>query len=183
MTGKIDKERREAFRVDDSLPLIIRNIREDLSPASLERVMDVPEDPSPSVLQKENISPYLWKMLTGLNQKLDYILDRLPVDILSAGSQPVNLSSTGMRVKVKKNLNLDQQVRIKMLLPTLPVKEIVLDGKVVRIETLAEGDHEVAFNFQEMNEEIKNAILHYTLNRQRKDISAKRLKKGDEEST
>lgn len=168
--------------MDDSLPVIIRKIGEELSSGSLENDLEIPEDLSPAILAKENVSPYLWKILTGLNKKMDAILERLPEDILTARSRPVNLSPTGMRFRIKKNLHLDQRVRIKMLLPTLPVKEIILDGKVVRVDVLEDGNNEVALHFQELNEEVKNAILQYTLNRQRQDIITKKAKKNENES-
>ncbi|MEW6187349.1 MAG: PilZ domain-containing protein [Thermodesulfobacteriota bacterium] len=182
MTTKKDEERREAFRVNDSLPLIIRKIGEELAAVPLDKDIEIPEDLSAADLAKENLSPYLWKMLTGLNKKLEDILERLPDDILTARSRPVNLSPTGMRFQIKRNLHLDQRVRIKILLPTSPVKEIILDGKVVRVKALSDGNNEVALHFLELNEEIKNAILQYTLNRQRQDIINKRIKKGGDES-
>ena len=109
----------------------------------------------PSALEKENISPYLWKMLVNLDRKLDRVLERIPVDLLKTKSQPVNLSSTGMKVKGKKEFRPRRTVRIKMLLPTLPVKEMVMTGKVVRIEALADGEYEVALHFHDLDDTVK----------------------------
>ncbi len=148
-----------------------------------ETLMDDPEEINPLALEKENIPPRLWKMLVNLNRKLDQVLERIPVDLLKTKSQPINLSSTGMKVKVKKNFDLDEPVRIKMLLPTLPVKELVIAGKVVRVKALADGEYEVALHFHELDDTVRDEIIHYTLNQQRKTIAAQRQKRGHDESS
>src|SRR4030043_69809 len=109
--------------------------------------------------------------------------DALPVVIMRIKDQPVNLSSTGMKIKVKKDFNLDEKVRIKMLLSSLPVKEITIAGKIVRVTALAEGEYEVALHFQDLDEEVRNEIIQYTLNQQRKAILAQRQQKGTDESS
>ncbi len=175
-------EQRESFRINDTLPVIVRKIEEDTPfPESETLVDDLPEIP-PSILEKENISPALWNMLVRLDRKLDRVLEKMPVDLLNTKAQPVNLSSTGMKIKVKKRLGLDESVRIKMLLPTLPVKELDIIGQVVRIESLADGNFEVALHFQEMDDTVRDEIIHYTINQQRKAIAAQRQKRGQDES-
>jgi len=174
-------DQRESFRIHDALPVIIRKIEDDEFSLSMEPVIEDLEELSPSAFQKENIYPYLWKMLVNLNKKLNWVLERLPIDLIKTKSQPINLSSTGMMIKVKNNFNLDERVRIKMLLPTLPVKEIVIDGKVVRVKASADGEYEVGLHFLDLEEEVKDEIIHYTLNQQRKAIVAKRQQRGKDE--
>lgn len=176
-------EQRESFRINDTLPVIIRKIEEDECFSAPGTLLDDPGEITPSALEKENIPPGLWKMLVHLNKKLDRVLEMIPVDLLKTKSQPVNLSSTGMKVKVKKNFGLDEPVRIKMLLPTLPVKELVIAGKVVRVEALADGEYEVALHFPDLDDTVRDEIIHYTLNQQRKTIAAQREKRGHDESS
>jgi len=176
------QEKREAFRVDDALPVVIQKVEDQEAPLSSEPVMDL-EEFSRTFLEKENINPYLWEVLINLHKKLDRILERLPVDLMRIKDQPVNLSSTGMKIKVKKDFNLDEKVRIKMLLSSLPVKEIIIAGKIVRVTALAEGEYEVALHFQDLDEEVRNEIIQYTLNQQRKAILAQRQQKGTDESS
>jgi hypothetical protein len=176
------EEQRESFRIDDTLAVIVRKIERDASFSETETLVDDPSEIGPSVLTKENISPVLWKMLVNLNRKLDRVLEKIPEDILSIKPQPVNLSSTGMKLKVKKKFALDEPVRIKLLLPTLPVKELVVGGKVVWMETLPDGEYEVGLHFQELDDTVKNEIIHYTLNQQRKFIAAQRQKRGQDET-
>jgi hypothetical protein len=176
-------EQRESFRINDTLPIVIRKIEEDEDFPASDKFMDNPGEIPLSALEKENISPTLWKMLVHINEKLDRILERIPVDLLKTKSQPINLSSTGLKVKVKKNFGLDEPVRIKMLLSTLPVKELVIAGKVVRVEALADGEYEVALHFPELDDTVRDEIIHYTLNQQRKTIAAQRQKRGNDESS
>jgi hypothetical protein len=176
-------EQRESFRINDTLTVIIRKIKNDENGYAPETLLDDPGEISPSILEKENIPPRLWKMLVHLNKKLDLVMAMIPVDLLSIKSQPINLSSSGMKVKMKKNFGLDEPVRIKMLLPTLPVKELVISGKVVRVEALPDGEYEVALHFQELDDTVRDEIIHYTLNQQRKTIAAQRQKRGYNESS
>ncbi|MHB8842652.1 MAG: PilZ domain-containing protein [Candidatus Aquicultor sp.] len=179
----VQEEKRESFRINDTLPVVIRKIETDEIIFTPETFEGDPEEINPLALEKENIPPRLWKMLVNLNIKLDQILERIPVDLIKTKSQPINLSSTGMKVKVKKNFGLDELVRIKMLLPTLPVKELVISGKVVRVKALAGGEYEVALHFHEMDDTVRDEIIHYTLNQQRKSIAAQRQRRCHDESS
>jgi len=175
-------QRRESFRINDTLPVIMRKIEEDTPFPEPETVVDDPQEIPPAFLEKENISPTLWKMLVRLDRKLDRVLEKIPVDLLNTKAQPVNLSSNGMKIKVKKRLGLDESVRIKMLLPTLPVKELDVVGQVVRIEALPGGNFEVALHFLELDDNVRDEIILYTINQQRKTIAAQRQKRGHDES-
>lgn len=178
----VQGEQRESFRINDTLPVIVRKIEEDIPFPEPESLIDDPQEIHPSALEKENISPTLWKMLARLDRKLDRILEKIPVDLLNTRAQPVNLSSTGMKIKVKKKFGLDESVRIKMLLPTLPVKELDVVGRVVRIEALPDGNFDVALHFHEMDDTVREEIILYTINQQRKTIAAQRQKRGQDES-
>lgn len=180
---KSDREdKREAFRIDDALPVMICQV-EDLEPLPAgESGLEDLEELSLSVPQGENISPTVWKMLTQLNKKLDWILERLPVDLAKAKAQPINLSSTGMRIVDKRNFQVGQGVRIKILLPTFPAQEVLVSGKVVRARAIKNGDYEVALHFHDLDEEVKGEIIQYILKQQRKAIAARRQQRENDES-
>lgn len=175
-------EQRESFRINDTLPVIVRKIEGDTPLPEPEALVGISQEIHTSVLKKENISPILWQMLVRLDRKLDRIMEMIPVDLLNTKARPVNLSATGMKIKVKRRFDLDESVRIKMLLPTLPAKELDIMGQVVRIEALSEGNFEVALHFQEMDDTVRDEIILYTLNQQRKAITAQRQKRGQDES-
>jgi len=178
---KTETDQRKSFRIDDALPVMICKIDDQEFPRTGEPVREDLQDLSPSTLQKENISPYLWRMLVNLNKKLDRVLEMLPVDLIKVKSQPINLSSTGMKVMVDKTFEPEETVRIKMLLPTLPAKELVITGKVVRVEA-SDGEYEVALHFLDLDEEVRDELFHYTLNRQRKAITTQRQQRVNDES-
>lgn len=173
-----DKERRTAFRVDDSLPLVVRDLEEVSAADDTEnaRPSEVGTVFPAGEVEDKDLAASLRTWLRTLNQKLDVILERLPPDILKTPARPVNLSTSGMRFRHRKPLAIHQLVRIKMLLPSFPAKEIVLEGKVTRVVPSEGGEYEVALSFPELNEEVRRAILEHTLNRQRKEISAKKAK-------
>jgi hypothetical protein len=178
----VGEEKRESFRVNDTLAVIVRKIEEEPCFSESETLVDDTPKISSSVLKKENISPTLWKMLVHLNRKLDQVLEKIPVDLFNTKPQPVNLSSTGIKVKVKKKFSLNEPVRIKLLLPTLPVKELLVEGKVVWIKTLLDGEYEVGLHFPELDDTVKDEIIHYTLNQQRKILARQRQKRDQDES-
>lgn len=168
------KERREAFRVDVRLPLIVKDIREEKTftveiEEKQEEGLSMGEAPV-----AEGVSPSLWNLLKGLEKKLDRILEQLPEDLLKVPAQKVNLSSSGMRFRYNKALEVNQPVRVKMILFSFPTQEILLEGKVVRIEPQGEGYYEVAMCFNDMNEETRKVLFQYLLTQQRKDIAQKR---------
>lgn len=167
-----DKERRESFRIDDDLSLVFYKL--DKPEASADETA-VPEiEALLRTPQPDNIEPAVWKLLVHLHKKLDLILERMPMDLFKIDTQPVNLSATGLRIKTRKNFELEERVKIRMLLPTLPAKEIVLKGQVVRITPNNDGIHELALRFEDVNEEIQKEIIQHTLKQQRKELSLQR---------
>ncbi len=176
------EESRGAFRIDDTLSVIIRKVEEKPCVSEPETAADDLSEIDPWVLEKENISPTLWKMMVNLNRKLDRLLKKIPVDLFTVKPQPVNLSSTGLELKVKRKFDLDELVRVKILLPTLPVKELVVESKVVRIVNLEGGEYEVGLHFQNLDDTVKSEILQYTLTRQRTILTEQRKKRFQDDS-
>ena len=57
-----------------------------------------------------------------------------------------------------------------MLLPTYPPVGVTTHGKVVRVNQTGDGEYEIALHFSEMDEEVKDEIIQYALQRQREII-------------
>jgi hypothetical protein len=178
-----EEDKRKAFRVDDSLPIIIRKVEEFENSQLLDSSREDLEECSRSTLQEEGINPTLWKMLVNLHKKIDWVLERLPVDLLKVKTQPVNLSATGMRIQVNQKYDLEEVVRIKILLSALPNSEIVLVGKVIRVNPLEDGHYELAFEFQDLDDEVHEELFQYSLKQQRKALLAQRQQRGKNEPT
>ena len=58
-------------------------------------------------------------------------------------------------------------MEIKMSLPVSPPIGIVAYGEVVRAALQADGGCEVALQFINMDDEVRDEIIHYTFRRQR----------------
>jgi hypothetical protein len=178
-----EEDKRTAFRIDDSLPVIIRKVEDLEKVPVLESSQEDLEELSRLAPEETGINPHLWKMLVLLNKKMDWVLENLPVDLLQVKAQPINLSATGMRLPVNKKYNLEEAVRIKIILPTLPVNEIVLEAKVVRVTPLENGWYELALEFQELEDEVREELIQYSLKQQRKILLSQREQRGKNEPT
>jgi hypothetical protein len=163
-----DGERRDFFRIDDDLSLILYK----LEPADDIPVCEESSNETGGLLTLDHPVEMesLWKLLIHLNKKLDLILERMPLDLLRMETQPVNLSATGLRTTVRKKFELNERVKVRMLLPTLPAKEVVLCGRVVRINPDQNGNCELAVQFEDITQDIQNEIVQHTLKHQRKSL-------------
>jgi hypothetical protein len=161
-------ERRDYFRIDDDLSIILYKLESAAEVPGPEGSFD--ETGGPLTLDHPVELDSLWKLMVHLNKKLDLILERMPLDLLKMESQPVNLSATGLRTTVRKRYELNERVKVRMLLPTLPAKEVVLCGRVVRISPHQNGNCELAVQFEDVSQDIQNEIVQHTLKHQRKSL-------------
>ncbi|HBD09399.1 MAG TPA: hypothetical protein DCZ69_14170, partial [Syntrophobacteraceae bacterium] len=91
-----------------------------------------------------------------------------------AESKPVSLSAAGVRLLTRDTFALGQFVEVQMLLSLHAPVWIVVYGEVTRFCPLDTGENEVAVNFDEMDEEVRDMINYYTLKRQREVIRRQR---------
>ncbi len=167
-------ERREFFRIDDIISITARRITPDKKGPSRiiygELINPYEfEEPDPS------INPKLWRLLTEINTKLNILMERLnPVDDRALPvQQRVNISAGGIRFVTDEEVSRGDMMEIKMLLPTCPPLNIITYGEVVRAVE-KDGRYEVALSFRETEEEVREAILRYTLQKQRELLRKKR---------
>jgi hypothetical protein len=177
-TASQKQERREYFRVDDFLPLTIKKIDED--PAKM-RGKTIPGlqssvgwPTSAEEIAEEGINPVIWRMLTEINQKLTVLLDNMYL-----GSQgltnnipirKVCVSASGIKATCEEKFVEGDSVEIKMLLTANTSFWVVIYGKVIRTTRVDESKWEIAIEFSEMGDEVKNAIGAYMISRQREMI-------------
>jgi hypothetical protein len=174
------EDQRESFRIEDSLSFMVYTLEGRESSPSDEAVGDL-EGLLKAALPYKDIDPLIWKLLIHIDKKLDLILERLPIDLMKIEPRPVNLSADGMRIKVRKKYDLTEKVKIKMLLPDLPPKEVIATGTVVRIVPVGEGVYELALHFSDLNEEVREEIVQHALKQQRKSLSVQKQKRGLDE--
>jgi c-di-GMP-binding flagellar brake protein YcgR len=69
------------------------------------------------------------------------------------------------------------KLEIKMLLPTGPPIGIITYGNVVRANEIGNDQYEVSLHFSDMDEEVREEIIRYAINRQREIIRKERQQK------
>jgi hypothetical protein len=168
-------DRREFFRIDDIMPVIVRKVEGDInvkkskviSEFGLEMsnlrtyMVDVPD---------ETISPVLWKMLVDISTKLGLILDRLTLEsagLMQAEETEVNISAAGIKLKVKEEYSQGDFMEVKMMLPSSPPMGIVVYGQAASVARLPGGQYDLSIHFFNVEEDVRDEIIQYTLKRQR----------------
>jgi len=165
-TGK-----RDFFRVDDVFPVLVRKISFDASAKQCRIITGFStEDSDESTMPDGTVSPQVWKMLVNINTKLEMILEKLSIEsegLTQAHSTPVNVSASGIRLTIPEIVVCGDAVEVKMALPVYPPVAIVTCGEVLRATPNDRGGCEVALQFVDMDDDVRDQIIHYTFNRQR----------------
>lgn len=173
------EEKRSYFRVDDTFPVEARKIRTDV-PSRKSKIFRGYDVERPDIeLPDETINPKLWQLLVDINSKLTIILDRLRFEsegFKKGEEKKVNLSASGMRFTINERVMPGDKLEIKMLLPTGYPVGIVTYGDVVRTNDIGNGQYEVSVHFSDMDEEVREEIIRYAINRQRELIRKERQK-------
>ncbi len=180
------EEKRDYFRVDDIISVVANPVHIDkekgeeiLKTVGSSRafsLMDVqgssrtdPED-GYSDLQEEN---KLYGMISEIKTKLDFIINHFMLDkegLLQPEKKLVNISASGIRFTVDKPVGIGDILEIKLLLPTYPPVAVFAYGEVKRVRELDENQVEVAIEYLNMNDPVRNEIIQYTLSHQRETI-------------
>lgn len=174
---------RQYFRVDDAFPVDLKKVEN--IPIKRSRVfLGYPAEREEAEVDApdETISPKLWKLLTDINTKLSLILEKLQFDeegFIKAEVRHVNVSASGIKFRVDEKVDIGDTVEIKMLLPTCPPTGIITYGSVVRSKDLGNGQYEVALHFTDIEDEVRDEIIQYTLKRQRELIRRQRQQRGE----
>ncbi|MBI5575350.1 MAG: PilZ domain-containing protein [Deltaproteobacteria bacterium] len=161
---------REYFRVDDVVPFVARKLSGD-EPLGASRSFPFsaagplePDPPGPDV------NPRVWQALANIQSMLAMILERLDMrteGFLEAEKKRVNISATGIRFQTKDRFEIGDELEIKMLLPSRPPVGLLLYGSIVRLEDAGNGEKDIAMQFGDMSDELRDEIIQYALVRQR----------------
>ena len=172
-------DRREFFRVDDVFPVDCRKVKDAGAAKRPKLVAGFGSETGTLELPEDAVHPRLWNMLVDINTKLGMILERLDLHkegFVQIENRRVNLSATGLKVITPEKAEVGDNLEIKMLLPTYPPIGILTFGRVVRVDKADNDEYELALHFDEMDEDIREEIIQYTLKRQRELIRAQREK-------
>jgi hypothetical protein len=175
-------EKREYFRVDDIFPLIIKKVCS-TSACRTSRVFSGFSQDVPSMdLPDESIHPQLWKILVDITIKLSLVLERLLLEsegLIKAENKEVNVSAAGMRYTTEEKIEVGDVIEVKLLLPTYPTVGILTYGDVMRVLDLGNGEYEIGLRFTDMDDEVRDELIQYTLKRQRELIRKQRGQRGN----
>lgn len=167
-------ERREYFRVDDVMPVVVTRVCADKGKVR-SMLLSVPgvEGVPAHEVHGEHMEHELYNMLIEINAKIDFLMNNPLLEkegLLKAKPKAVNISACGMRFTTKDPADAGDRVEIKMLLPVCPPVPILAYGEVVRVHALEDGTYELAVQFTDMDDEVRDAIIQYALKRQREII-------------
>ncbi|MBF0608534.1 MAG: PilZ domain-containing protein [Candidatus Magnetobacterium sp. LHC-1] len=179
----VGAEERDSFRVEDVMPVIVKKVDGDAHIKRAKVISEVGVDMSRlrkyvGDVADDTVSPAVWKMLVDINAKLGVILDMLTFGregLMNAEEVQVNISASGMSLNVNERYSVRDCVEVKMLLPTSPPVGVIVYGVVVRVRDLKTiANSEIAITFIDMEEDVRDELLQYTLKRQREILRRQR---------
>ena len=175
-------EKREYFRVEDIFPLITKKICNNSTYRKSRVFSGFSQDVASLDLPDESIHPQLWKMLVDITTKLSLVLERLLLEsegLIKAENKEVNVSAAGIRYTTREKSEIGDVIEVKMLLPSYPPVGILTYGDVMRVLDLGNGEYEIALRFIDMDDEVRDELIQYTLKRQRELIRKQRGQRGN----
>jgi len=191
-----DDERRRYFRVDDVISVVANPIHVDKEKseefaksiatskayAIMEgQVNDTVSDES--MMPKDPDNKILFEMMTELKSKVDFIINQFMLEkegLNEPEKKFVNISASGIRFTLDYAVKEGEIMDIKLLLPTYPPVAVFAYGEVKRAIPLEEGKYDVALEYLNMSESVKNEIIQYAFSQQRDSIRRVKNKENNE---
>ncbi len=180
------EERRNFFRIDDVITVVANpvniekgKVEEYLKTITSSKAFSLLDVSKPTEMDAGNVSSgfsddkKLFSIVTEIKTKLDFIINHLLLEkegFLSAEKKMVNISASGIRFTVNQPVNVKDIMEIKMLLPTYPPVAVFAYGEVKRVNPLDDETFEVALEYLNMGDPVRNEIIQYTLSQQRETI-------------
>jgi len=184
--SKKDEERRRHFRIDDVISVVANPIHIDKE-KSEEFTKTVASSRTFSLTESQNMDPgddgnglprdpdtkKLYGMMTEMNAKLDFIINQYMLEkegLNKPEKKFVNISASGIRFTVDYAVKAGEIMDIKLLLPTYPPVAVFAYGEVKRAVPLEDGNYDIALEYLNMSESVKNEIIQYAFTQQRESI-------------
>ena len=192
-------EHRAYFRIDDVIPLVAIPVH--LDDVDNEEVLNritsskaIPmggvhgsaasdiEESAITTRYERSENDKLFDEISDIKAKLDYIINHFIMEKEGLGNPEkkyVNISASGIRFTVNHPVKIKDVMEVKLLLPTYPPVAVFAYGEVKRVRDIGNGKHEVAIEYVNMSESVRNEIIQYTLSHQRETI--KKFKESSSE--
>lgn len=181
-------EQREYVRVEDSIPIGLERIRLGEEDAIRARFIT----PPPGVLaehaggeeeggrgEMEDINPALIRRLKTIEDKLDMILAHFELEQEGMAAFPtrhVSLSGAGVKLFSGDRFEVGDHVLVKLVLPLAAPVGLETAGCVAWVKEhpdRASDRWETAIRFDGITEDVRDAIIHYTFQRQREMLRSR----------
>jgi hypothetical protein len=183
---KEGEEKRSYFRVDDIISVVANpfkvdkeKVNEFVKTVTSSRAFSLIDKPTSSMEEREDIpsefseSKRLYEMIAEIKTKLDFIINHFILDkegLLTSEKKLVNISASGIRFTVEHPVQVGDIMELKLLLPTYPPVAVFAYGEVKRVKEMEDGKFEVALEYLNMEDSVRNEIIQYTLSHQRQMI-------------
>jgi hypothetical protein len=185
-----ENEHRDYFRIDDVIPLVAIPVHLDdvESEEILNRIISSKAISMPGVhgspatdevesaittRYEQSESDKLYDEISDIKAKLDYIINHFIMEkegLANPEKKYVNISASGIRFTVNHPVKIKDIMEVKLLLPTYPPVAVFAYGEVKRVRDLENGKYEVAIEYVNMSDSVRNEIIQYTLSHQRETI-------------
>ena len=184
--SKKDDERRRHFRIDDVISVVANPIHMDkekseeftnavassrayslMDSQNMDTVLDE------STMPKDPDNKKLFEMMTELKGKLDFIINQFMLEkegLNEPEKKFVNISASGIRFTIDYAVKEGEIMDIKLLLPTYPPVAVFAYGEVKRAIPLEDGKYDIALEYINMSDSVKNEIIQYAFAQQRDSI-------------
>ncbi len=159
-------ERREFFRIDDTVQLKARKVSKAMG---FSRRLSIPGTTS----GEEETAVGLLK---AINEKLEFLIQHLILKeegFFEGEIKRVNLSAGGIRFELEEPVEVGDILELKITLPSPQPVGIMLYGKVIRAKKIEHNGktlYEAAVRFEGLTEDVREEIIRYTLHRQREAL-------------
>ena len=164
---------RESFRVEDVVSMVVRKVREN-EPLNVSRLIPFFDaGVIEAELPDKDVNPKLWQMLVNIHAMLGMVLERLDLDsagFLRSEKKRVNMSANGLRFQTRERYAVGDKLEIKMLLPARPPFGVLVYGSIIRVDDIGGGEDEIALQFDDLSDDLREEIIQYSLMRQREII-------------
>jgi hypothetical protein len=182
--AKKEEENRNFFRVDDIIAVVANpvdsRIREEVQKKSVcskafsvDDSTDVPTGNTGGNGYENPEYNKLHDMMIEIRSKLDFVINHYLLEkegLTTNEKKLVNISASGIRFTVQNPVKVNDIMEIKLLLPTYPPVAVLAYGEVKRVRKIDDDQYEIALEYMNMGESVKNEIIQYTLCHQRETI-------------
>jgi len=123
-----------------------------------------------SIVPKDPDNKKLYAMMNELKAKLDFIINQFMLEkegLNEPEKKFVNISASGIRFTVDHVVKEGEIMDIKLLLPTYPPVAVFAYGEVKRAVPIEDGKYDIALEYLNMTDSVKNEIIQYAFAQQR----------------